>query len=161
MFTTFLKRIRGTCSLLNLIAGISLVFLMLLTMADVILRAFKRPIPGTYELVGLAGAVAIGFSMPITSWFRGHIYVDFFTSRFPRRVRNGFNIVTRLLAIGLFLLVGWNLFRFGLDLKNAGEVTLTLQLPFYPVVYGVGIAFFVQCLVLIGDLVKIFRGEYE
>ena len=36
----------------------------LLTLVDVILRGFKRPIVGTYELVALAGAVVIGFSLP-------------------------------------------------------------------------------------------------
>jgi hypothetical protein len=40
-------------------------------------------------------------------------------------------------------------------------VSLTLQLPFYPVAYGVAVACFVQCLVLLTDVVKITRGEYE
>jgi len=36
-----------------------------------------------------------------------------------------------------------------------------LQLPFYPVAYGVAVSCFVQCLVLVADMVKIYRGEYE
>ncbi len=51
---------------------------MLLTVADVVLRLLGRPIVGTYELVALGGAVAIGLSLPLTSWVRGHIYVDSF-----------------------------------------------------------------------------------
>ena len=157
----FLDKINGVSRFLNVIAGVSLTFLMLLTVMDVILRSLKRPIVGTYELVAFSGAVVIGFSVPLTSWVRGHIYVDFFILRFSQKVRNIFNIATRCAVIVLFILIGWNLIKYGMDLQKSGEVSLTLQMPFYPVAYGVGICCFVQCLVLICDIVKIFGGEYE
>jgi len=47
----------------------------------------------------------------------------------------------------------------GLDFKNAGEVSLTLQLPFYSIPFGIGIACFVESLVLVSDLVNTVRGE--
>jgi len=157
----FLDKINGVSRFLNVIAGVSLTFLMLLTVMDVILRSLKRPIVGTYELVAFSGAVVIGFSVPLTSWVRGHIYVDFFILRFSQKVRNVFNIATRCVVIMLFFLISWNLIKYGMDLQKSGEVSLTLQMPFYPVAYGVGICCFVQCLVLICDIVKIFGGEYE
>jgi len=157
----FLSKISGLSRFLNIIAGISLTFLMLLTVMDVILRSLKRPIVGTYELVAFAGAVVIGFSVPLTSWVRGHIYVDFFILRFSQKGRNIFNIATRCVVIVLFFLIGWNLIKYGMDLQKSGEVSLTLQMPFYPVAYGVGICCFVQCLVLICDIIKISGGEYD
>jgi len=157
----FSKTINGISRFFNIIAGISLTFLMLLTITDVILRFFKRPVVGTYELVAFAGAVVIGFSMPLTSWLRGHIYVDFFILKFSQKGRNIFNISTRCLVIALFFLVGWNMFKYGWDLQKSGEVSLTLQMPFYPVAYGVGVCAFIQCLVLVCDIMKIFKGEYE
>jgi hypothetical protein len=48
-----------------------------------------------------------------------------------------------------------------MDLQKSGEVSLTLQMPFYPIAYGVGVAAFIQCLVLVCDLIKIFKGEYD
>lgn len=146
---------------LNVIAGIAITFIMLLTVVDVILRTFGRPIVGTYELVAFSGAVVIGFAIPLTSWMRGHIYVDFFTAKLPKPLRSIFNLVTRGLGIALFLLIGWNLIKVGMDLQQSGEVSLTLQLPFYPVAYGVAVSCFVQDLVLLADMVKIVRGEYE
>ena len=157
----FLSKINGLSRFLNIIAGISLTFLMLLTVMDVILRSLKSPIVGTYELVAFAGAVVIGFSVPLTSWVRGHIYVDFFILRFSQKGRNIFNIATRCVVIVLFFLIGWNLIKYGMDLQKSGEVSLTLQMPFYPVAYGVGICCFVQCLVLICDIIKISGGEYD
>ena len=157
----FLNKIRGLSRVFNVIAGISLTFLMLLTVMDVILRALKRPIVGTYELVAFSGAVVIGFAVPLTSWLRGHIFVDFFILRFSQKVRNIFNITTRCLVIVLFFLIGWNLIKYGMDLQKSGEVSLTLQMPFYPVAYGVALCCFVQCLVLICDVIKILGGKYE
>jgi TRAP-type C4-dicarboxylate transport system permease small subunit len=158
---SFLAAVKGASSALAAVAGAALALLMLLTIADVGLRILGRPIVGTYELVGLGGAIAIGFSLPLTSWVRGHIYVDSFASRLPRLPRAILNIATRLLVFALFLLIGWNLVKYGLDLRRAGEVTPTLRVPFFPVAIGVGGACLLECLVLIADIVKIFRKEYE
>jgi TRAP-type C4-dicarboxylate transport system permease small subunit len=157
----FLKTINGISRFFNIIAGISLTFLMLLTITDIILRGFKSPVPGTYEVVAFAGAVVIGFSMPLTSWLRGHIFVDFFILKFSQKGRDVFNIATRCMVIILFFLIGWNLIKYGMDLQKSGEVSLTLQMPFYPVAYGVGVCCFVQCLVLVCDVVKISGGKYD
>ena len=157
----FLNSVRRLCGFINVIAGIAITFMMGLTVLDVILRSFRRPIIGTYELVAFSGAVVIGFAIPLTSWMRGHIFVDFFTGKLPKAAQTIFNVITRCLGIGLFSLIGWNLVKVGMDLHQSGEVSLTLQMPFYPIAYGVAVACFVQCLVLLADLVKIFRGEYE
>jgi TRAP-type C4-dicarboxylate transport system permease small subunit len=157
----FLDSVKGAGSVLAAIAGASLAFLMLLTIADVGLRILGRPIVGTYELVGLAGAIAVGLSLPLTSWVRGHIYVDSFVARLPRLPRAMLNVATRLLVLALFLLLGWNLIKYALDLRGAGEVTPTLRVPFFPVALGVGLACLIECLVMVADIVKIFRNEYE
>ncbi len=154
-FTYLLSRV------MEVIAGIALIFMMTLTTCDVILRAFSRPIIGTYEMVALAGGVVIGFSLPITSWLRGQIFVDFFYQTFPKFWQNVLNVITRLMALTLFLFVGWNLMILASDMVRSGQVSLTLQLPFYPIAYGIGFACFVQCLALISDLFKIAGGQYE
>jgi TRAP-type C4-dicarboxylate transport system permease small subunit len=157
----FLNKVKEISRFLNLIAGISLSFLMFLTITDVILRFFRKPIVGTYELVAFSGAVVIGFSVPFTSWVRGHVYVDFLILRFSQKTRNILHILTRCLVIWLFLMIGWNLIKYGMDLHKSGEVSLTLQVPFYPVAYGIGICCFIQCLVILCDILKILGGKYE
>jgi TRAP-type C4-dicarboxylate transport system permease small subunit len=72
----------GNC--MHAVAGVSLVFLMLVTLVDVVLRTYGAPILGTYEIVGYAGGIAIGLAMPVTSWRRGHVYVDTFLAWLPR-----------------------------------------------------------------------------
>jgi TRAP-type C4-dicarboxylate transport system permease small subunit len=157
----FLNAIKRISQVLLAIAGTSLTFLILLTLVDVFLRSYGEPVPGTYELVALAGAVVIGFSLPSTSWHRQHVYIDFFIEKLGSRVKHVFDIVTRTMGIAFFFLLGWNLIKYGIDLGRSGEVTLTLQISFYPIAYGVGACCFIQCLVLICDLIKIAGGRYE
>jgi TRAP-type C4-dicarboxylate transport system permease small subunit len=156
-----LERIRQGSCWLQVVAGTALILLMCLTVLDVVLRAFRHPLPGTYELVGFMGAVAIGCSMPLTSWRRGHVYVDALLDRLPPRVRAAFQVSTRLTVATLFGLLAWNLVGFGLDLRASGEVSPTLELRFYPVVLGLAVATAFQALVLLADLAKIGRGTYE
>ena len=146
---------------MNIIAGVMLTLMMLLTVSDVVLRYLGRPIRGTYELVALAGAVAIGFAIPITSWMKGHIYVDFLVNTFPGRARIFILITTKLVGVFFFLIAGIYLFANGLSMRESGEVSPTLQLPFYPVAMGLGVCCFMECLVLFTDILKIAGGTYE
>jgi TRAP-type C4-dicarboxylate transport system permease small subunit len=157
----YLAFVQKLSKMMNVIAGTALSFIMLLTVADVVLRYFGMPIVGTFEIVGLAGAIAIGFGIPITSVFRGQIFVDFAVNKFPKTGANIINITTRLLTIAIFILIAHNLFLYSNDLLASSEVTLTRQIPFYPIAYGLSFCCIIQCLVMVGDIIKIFRGEYE
>lgn len=146
---------------MNAIAAVALGFMILLTVADVILRYFRRPIIGTYEMVGLSGAVIIGFSLPFTSMMKGHVNVDFLTLKLPPKARKIFSSITKCLGIILFLIIGWNLVILGMDFHKVGEVTPTRHLPIYPVLYGVGVCCFFESLVLLVDILKFLGGKDE
>ena len=146
---------------LDVLAGIALSFMICITVLDVTLRSFRMAIAGTYELVFFAGAVVVGFSLPRTQWARGHIQVDFLIQNISLRARQIVNIVTRFLGICFYCLGGWYLIKMGLSLREVGEVSLTLKMPFYPVAFGLGFSFFVQSFVLLCDIIKVLRGEYE
>ena len=94
---------------------------MLITVGDVVLRSLGSPIVGIYELVAFSGAVVIGFSIPFTSWVRGHIYVDFFVGKLPGGCRKIIHLLTRSLGIGVFGLAGWNLMKMAQDLRSPGR----------------------------------------
>lgn len=135
------------------IAGTALAAMMFLTVADVVLRYFKHPILGTYEIVSLLGAIVIGFAIPQTTIERGHVLMDFVTGRLPFRGQRFFHLFTRLLAVLTFYIIGWNLFKLGNDLRQTGQVSLTLKMPEYPVAYGIAVCCLFECLVLLSDLI--------
>jgi TRAP-type C4-dicarboxylate transport system permease small subunit len=146
---------------LEVIAGIALTIIVFLTTADVIGRAFGYPILGTYEIVAILGGVVIGFVTPITSWKRGHVFVDFLTVKLGRKSKDKVDVVTRIVAIALFLLIGTSIMKIAGNLREAGEVSATIQLPLYPIAYAVGASLYVLSLVVFCDILKIKGGSYE
>lgn len=148
-------------TVLDKIGGTALTLMMLLTVTDVLLRAFGHPIIGTYEIVGLSMALVIGLTIPKVSLDRGNIQVEVLLDRLPKGRRAVLNTCTRLLAILLFLLVGYNLITVGNEIHMSGEVSPTLRIPAYPLAYAVAIACFIECCVFLLQIIKIWRGQYE
>ena len=156
----FLRTVFRITQCMNVVAGIALTFIILITVCDVVLRALGMPILGVYEIVAMAGGVVIGFVTPFTSWVRGHIFMDFVIERLSRRAKCAFDIATRCVGIALFLMISWNVFKIGRNLYSVDEVSLTLQLPLYPIAYGVGFCFFVLSVVLFCDILKVVEGTF-
>jgi TRAP-type C4-dicarboxylate transport system permease small subunit len=148
-------------AVLNIIASAALTFMMFLTVADIICRALGHPLVGTYEVVSLALALVIGFGIPAVSMDRAHVYMEVFLEKMGTRGKAVFNTFTRIICLCLFLLIAYNLFSIGAEFHASGEVSPTIRLPFYPVAYGVGVCCFIECLVFVSDIVKVWRGRYE
>jgi len=155
------KTLRFISKLLNIIAGIAVTVMMLLTVADVLLRAGGHPIIGTYEIVSLLLALVIGFGIPQVSLDRGNVYMDLLLEKLSKRGRKVMNTATRVLCLILFAPLGYNLFNVGARFHASGEVSATIKIPFYPVAYGVAVCCLLECCVFIFDIVRIWRGEYE
>ena len=150
----FEKLSRILASKMYWVAGTAIVAMMLLTCADVVLRYFRSPIPGTYELVSFLGAVAVSFAMAHTSIEKGHVSVSFIVTLFPSRLQRLIECITSCLGLFLFVLIAWQSIIYANDLCASSEVSLTLELPFYPFVYGIGFSSAVVCLTLLADLIK-------
>jgi TRAP-type C4-dicarboxylate transport system permease small subunit len=153
--------VRALSRTLNIVSGAALTFMMLLTVADVLLRAGGHPIVGTYEISALCLGLVIAFGIPQVSLDKGHVYMEFLLEKFTKRGKDMMNILTRILCLILFAFIGVNLFNVGAGFRASGEVTATIQLPFYPVAYGVAVCCLLECCVFIFDIVRIWRGEYE
>jgi TRAP-type C4-dicarboxylate transport system permease small subunit len=136
------------------IAGGAIMVMMVLTCADVVLRYLRRPIPGTYELVCFLGAMAVSFAMAHTSVERGHVAVSLVVRLLPQKVQGLLDSITGTFGIILFALIAWRSTLYANVLRESGEVSLTLQLPFYPFVHGVAISAGAVCLVLLADVLR-------
>ena len=150
----YLKIIQAANKGMDLVAGTALVSIMLLTSCDVILRYLGHPILGSYDLVSFGAVFVIGFALPRTSWEKVHITVDVLVEKIPDR-RFILDIVTRVMVLALFVLVGWNLVVLGAGFYETGEETLTLGIPLFPLAFALGFCAFLQCFSLIGDVVRI------
>ncbi len=165
----FLEKISEELArILYWIAGLSIVSMMALTCVDVALRFCVtvyhethwefltpfRPIAGTYELVCYMATVAVAFAMAHTTVERGHVAVSFVVDLLPKKTQNIIAIITNFCGLLFFILIAWRSVLYGSHLKASGEVSLTLQLPFYPFVYGIAFSAFAVCFVLLRDLLR-------
>ena len=133
----------------NWVAGGAVVGMMLLTVLDVGLRFFRRPIPGTYEVVGMLGAVFVAFSLAETSLKRGHIAVDFLVRKLSPAWQAAIDAVNAAVCGALFGLISWQSLRYAHDLRVSGEVSMTLQLPLYPFVNAIALGCGLLAIVLV------------
>jgi len=159
----FEKTVKQFVRYMYYIAGGAIVMMMILTCTDVALRlavtlyakygwqvlAAFQPIPGTYELVCFLGSTAAAFAMAHTTVESGHVAVSILVRLLSERIQAVFQMVTNSLGFILFALISWRSVLYALQLRQSGEVSMTLQLPYYPFVYGVAFASFAVCLVLI------------
>ncbi len=143
------KLIHTLANKFNWIAASAVVTIMFLTTADVILRLFRHPIPGTYELVGLLGTVIISFSLAYTSMQKGHIAVEFLVQKLPRKVQLMIAAANDLIGTILFGLIAWQCFIYAVALRQSNEVSLTIQMPIYPFAYGIAVGCGLLCLLLL------------
>jgi len=160
MDTIYSILVRVSKCLINIAIG-ALTFMMLLTVADVFGRAFGHALLGTYEIVSTLLGVVIGFCLPTVSLEREHVSMEFVLERIPRRIRDITNILTRLICLVLFLLAAYVLVSVGNEFHRSGEVSPILQIPFFPVAYGISACCIIQCCIFLADIVKIRRGQYE
>ncbi|RPI99499.1 MAG: TRAP transporter small permease [Deltaproteobacteria bacterium] len=151
---------RKMCRFLMLISGLTLAFMFLFTLTDVLMRAFGKPIVGDFEVISFLGAVVIGFAIPYTALLKGHIIVDFAIEKLPKKVGDGIQIATRIIVIAFFLWVGWNFVGMSLDLIRTKEVTPVFRLPYYPISFGLAFCCVVQCFPLLSQIGKIIGGRH-
>jgi TRAP-type C4-dicarboxylate transport system permease small subunit len=157
-WNTFVRRM---CRLLLLIAGVTLAFMLIFTLVDVIMRAFGKPIVGDYEVISFLGAVVVGFSVPYTSLLKGHVVVDFLLEKVPKNTSDTIQLATRILSIALFLWMGWNFVVMSLDLIKSKEVTPVFKVPFYPISLGLAFTCIIQCFTLVSQIREIVGGRHE
>jgi TRAP-type C4-dicarboxylate transport system permease small subunit len=139
---------------LHYVGGTVLGLLVLFITADVIGRyGFNRSIKGDFELVVLAAGIVASFSLAYTLVENGHIRIDIATSRLPRAIRLGLDIMAYLFGLILSLLSTWRVILYGIGLKKSNLVSGMLPIPVYPFVFLVGFGCAVLCLVFFVKLI--------
>jgi len=137
------------------VAGAGLVAMISLIVADIIgIKFFNWPIPGAIEMVGFLGVVVTAFAIAYTQVLRGHIQVEFFVMRLPKRLRASVIALVSLLGVALFALLAWRSYDFARVLQSTGEVSMTQRIPFYPFVDAIAFCCLPVCLVLLAEFLK-------
>lgn len=142
-----------------ILAGLVLTLVTLITCASLVGRnTTGTTLLGDYELTAVAAGAAITLFLPWCQIQRGHIIVDFFTSRMPGPINAGLDRLGALLLSVMLSLLAW---RTGVGGLNAFEARTTTMLLGFP--EWVAYALMMPPLMLTGviGLVQCARGFEE
>ena len=139
----------------------TLIPLMLLTFADVAMRGFlNKPIPGTFELSQYILSIFILLGAAYTQQTKGHVGVDFVTSRLRPRARAVCESFTTILSLIIIAVVVWQGWVVGISEKTVSDQLRIPQYPFKLLVCVGGILLWTELLIdLIDSLGKLGRNE--
>lgn len=132
----------------------------LLTVTDVVLRMLLRfPVPGTYELVGMLGAVGVAGALPHVQRTGAFIFVETITEYLADAARRRLRVLTLgVEGVFLFLLAAQFVLATAAMLRSR-QVTDILQMPQWVVYAAVSVGMVVVTIVAFAQLVSIIRGR--
>jgi TRAP-type C4-dicarboxylate transport system permease small subunit len=121
--------------------------LMLLTVGDVMGRSFfNKPIPGTFELSEYMLAVIVLLGAAYTQQVKGHVGVDFLTSRYSPRAQAVLQAVTTLAGLLIIAILVWQGYLEGIHEKAVSDQLRVPQWPFKLLVAVGGLLLWLELL---------------
>ena len=89
------------------VAALALFGVTAIILADVVARAFGRPIYGTQDITTMAMVLVVFGAMALCDRRGGHVAVDIFERRLPARLNRVLDILWALVASLIFATLAW------------------------------------------------------
>jgi TRAP-type C4-dicarboxylate transport system permease small subunit len=96
-----------------------------------LLQAGVGPINGDFELVEAGVAFSIFSFLPLCQISGGHASVDIFTSKLPRGVNRGLQMVIDTVFAFALIIMAYQLYKGMLSKQSYGDTTFLLQFPIW------------------------------
>lgn len=136
--------IRAIARGLALLAGFSLLLMMLQTVADVIMsRVFSSPIEGNLDIVSLYHMVLVVFlPLAIVELRHEHINADLLVRTFPRPLQRACYFFGCLIGVAFFGVLAWQTAIDAIEAWKIGEVAMSsVYVPVWPAKFALPIGF--------------------
>ncbi|SDN41641.1 TRAP-type mannitol/chloroaromatic compound transport system, small permease component [Desulfonauticus submarinus] len=150
---------------LNLLAcrigSIVLVLMLLLTVLNMFLTFIGYPIKGAFELLGFLGALLGGMAISPTQAQKGHIRVNLLDNFWSKKTKYILDVISLTLSLAFFVILDWQIFRLALELREWEELSQTLNIAFYPVVFVLGLGIALCCITLFSQLINCKNNSLE
>ena len=137
------------------VAGFMLSAMTVMICANVFFRFFGIPLNGTFELMGLFGAIVTASALGYSQITKKHIAIDILVCRLSHANRRVLDFINYLLSAGFFAIAAYRMAIWAGILRQTGEVTETLKIIYYPFVYGVSLGCAVFALVFLNESLKL------
>jgi TRAP-type C4-dicarboxylate transport system permease small subunit len=145
-------------------SGLFLVAMMMITVADVVLRAiFNLPITGTYDLVQLFLVGTVFLSIPDVFLRDRNIVIDFVDHVFGQRAIGFLKLIANVFAVVFLVLLLWRMVPPARDALNFHETSPDLSIPMWVhwvlMLIGIGLTLPAAVLMLIQSALNISHPE--
>ena len=132
------------------LAGLTLVFLMLMTTAGVIGRKLGYPINGVFDLTHFTVLIMTFFGLAYCGYRGAHVSIELLYRFLGPRTRDVLNRVINLAGCVLFVVIAWRTYEQSIVVREINESSQLLEIPFYPfywlVAFGCALFAFVMGL---------------
>ncbi len=148
------KILRSMTRWTSYVGTLALFGAMTVVVANILLRKWWRPLPGTVEMSEILGAILLALGVAHCAICEGHISVDFFVAKLPTRLRAIVDSITAFIALIFLSALAWQSVQYANRMMERGVTTAHLRIPGYPVGYLVAFGFAMLALVLLLNFVK-------
>lgn len=140
------------------VAGLALLFNVVIIIVNVIMRAFGKSVVGTEEYVSMAEVVVIFLALGYTQIKRGLVHVCFFMRKLPGKLSLIMWALNMWIATGVLGCLAYETFKRAPAVK---QVTTALLLPHKPFFYVIGVGAVVWCIAQLFDAIKSTIGIFN
>lgn len=144
---------------LNYVGMVILIIMMLLTVADVLMRyILNQSILGVFELTEYMMVPIVFFGWAWCAKKGGNVKVDLFVNRLKPSAQKAFNGATYFFGIVVIFIIAWQNLLEAKGVWAAHKVSDMLAVPAYPFYLVLTIGCFLLCLVLFLNLIQLILG---
>jgi len=147
---------------LTIVSALALVIIMVLTTADVLSRRFlNKPLTGSFEITTSLLVVVVFCSVAWVMTEHGHVVVDIFSDRYPKKVREMVTRIALFLSMITLGLICWGSINFGMNEYKIGDASVLLRLPMAPFIFTLAFGSALFGLVILIQFINTFIGSKE
>lgn len=136
------------------VAQLALVAVMAVIVANILMRAWWKPLPGSYELVEILGAVILSMGAAYCAVARGHVTVSLLVDKLSPKKQALVDLFTSLISFVFIAAIGWGLLKYAIMTYKRGLETSILSIPLYPVYFLVAAGLIMLALTALLDIIK-------
>jgi TRAP-type C4-dicarboxylate transport system permease small subunit len=148
LFETIANGVHALVRVLTWIASGALGIMILFVVGNILSRfLFKKPLPGTIEVIELVAVVIVFFSVAYTESKRAHIYVELVVSKFSRSTQAVLASMMYFFAAVFFAAMGWRggVLAWSYLVPRIRE-TYVLSIPIAPFLFVIALGSFALAL---------------
>lgn len=139
----------------------ALVLVMLVIVANILMRAVWKPLPGSYEMVEILGAILLSMGIAHCAVYKGHVSVSFFVDNLLAKTRAIIDAFINMIFFVVISFISWGMIEYATKMFYKGRATTSLGIPLYPVYYLVGFGLIVLSLVILMLIINSIREIFR